>query len=72
MALTQEEIISIVGPVDRPALAEIAASGASAEELREAAAWLDNDEALVNEGLPLPGPRVAALIEVLKEPVEER
>ncbi|MEX0404454.1 hypothetical protein ABGN05_02125 [Aquibium sp. LZ166] len=72
MALTQEEIISIVGPVDRPTLAEIAATEASVEELREAAAWLANDEALVNEGRRLPGPRVATLIELLDEPVEER
>ncbi len=71
MALTQKEIFSIVGPVDRPTLAEIAATGASAEELGEAVAWLANDEALVNDHRPHPGPRVAALIELLEEPVEE-
>ena len=45
-------------------------TGASAEELREAWAWLHNDEALMGAGRPLPGTRVGRLIEML-EPDED-
>jgi hypothetical protein len=41
------------------------AAGASFEELREAWAWLNGDEALMGEGRPLPGTRVAELIDLL-------
>ncbi len=71
MSLTRDDILSIVGPVDEATLADIAATGATVDELREAAAWLANDEPLVNDHRPLPGPRVAALIELLEGPVEE-
>jgi hypothetical protein len=47
-------------------IAEVIATGASFDELREAWAWLNGDEALMNEGRPLPGTRVAALIDLLE------
>ena len=42
-----------------------ASIGASIGELREAWGWLNGDEALMGEGRPLPGTRVAKLIDVL-------
>ena len=71
MAITRDEIISVLGTVDETLVAEIAATDATGAELREAAAWLSADEALVNQGRPLPGTRVAALIDLLEEPDEE-
>ncbi|MER9298576.1 hypothetical protein NKI38_19060 [Mesorhizobium sp. M0621] len=65
MTMTREDILAVLGPTDETLLAEILATGASAEELREAWAWLNGDEALMSEGRPLPGTRVAALIDLL-------
>ena len=50
MAITREEIISILGPVDDELVVELMETGASAEELREAWGWLHNDEALTGAG----------------------
>ncbi len=72
MSMTRDEIISVVGPADEGLVAEIAASEATIKELREAWAWLYGDEALMGEGRPLPGTRVAALIELLEPEGEER
>jgi hypothetical protein len=66
MSMTRDEIISVLGPADEGLVAEIAATGATIEELREASAWLHSDEALMGEGRPMPGTRVAALIELLE------
>lgn len=65
-ALTRSQIVAVLGPVDDTLLAEIAATGASRAELMEAYGWVTNDEALVNEGHPLPAGRVATLVEVLQ------
>lgn len=65
MSMTQEEIVSVLGPTDETLVADILSTGASFEELREAWAWLNGDEALMGEGRPLPGPRVAELIDLL-------
>lgn len=70
MAMTREDVVSILGPVDQATIAEIMMTGASADELREAWAWAFGDEALMNEGRPLPGTRIAALIDLI-EPEEE-
>lgn len=70
MTITREDILAILGPTDETLLAEILATGASTEGLREAAAWLDGDEALMSEGRALPGTRVATLIDLL-QPDEE-
>jgi hypothetical protein len=69
--MTRNDIISVLGPVDETVIADIALTGASLEELREAFAWIGADEALVNEGHPLPGIRVARLIEILDVPEDE-
>ena len=65
MAITREEIVSILGPTDETLIADILSTGASFRELREAWAWLNEDEALTGEGRPLPGTRVAELIDLL-------
>ncbi|HWK64055.1 MAG TPA: hypothetical protein VNS34_03900 [Rhizobiaceae bacterium] len=70
MAMTREDVVSILGPVDEATIAEIIMTGASADELREAWAWAFGDDALMNEGRPLPGTRIAALIDLI-EPEDE-
>ncbi|AZO08650.1 MULTISPECIES: hypothetical protein [unclassified Mesorhizobium] len=69
--MTRNDIISVLGPVDEAVIADIALTGASLDELREAVAWIGADEALVNEGHAMPGPRVARLIEILDPPEDE-
>ena len=61
-----EEITAILGPVDDTLIVQINQTGASANELAQAWAWLNADEALVNEGRPLPKGRVAELISLLE------
>jgi hypothetical protein len=70
MTMIRKEVISVLGPVDDETVAEIIASGASIEELREAWAWAYGDDALMGQGRPLPGTKVGKLIELL-EPEEE-
>lgn len=62
MAITHDDIVSILGPVDDELVAELMGTGASAEELREAWGWLHNDEALMGAGRPLLGTQVGRLI----------
>lgn len=66
MPLTREAVHNVLGPVGNTLSAELVATGASAEELQEAYAWLNSDEALINEGRPFPTGRVAELLEILK------
>lgn len=66
MPISREDVISVLGPVDDAAVAEVVASGATVADLREAWAWLNEDEALMSRGRPLPGTRVAALIDLLE------
>jgi hypothetical protein len=63
--MTREEIVSVLGPTDETLVAGILSTGASFEELRQAWIWLNEDEALMGEGRPLPGTRVAELIDLL-------
>lgn len=67
------DITAILGPVDDTLIAEINQTGASAGELAQAWAWLNADEALVNEGRSLPSGRVAELIRLLEvaDPADE-
>ncbi len=48
-------------------IAEIIGTGATADELAEARAWLVNDEPLLNAGKPLATGRVRELIDILAE-----
>ena len=71
MPMTRQEIVSVLGPADDALVADIMATGASPQELREAWAWLNGDEALMNEGRPLPETRVAELIELIEPEASE-
>jgi hypothetical protein len=64
--LTSESIRRILGTVDARTAADILATGASEEELREAVAWVHADDAMMDALRPLPSGRVGALIEILQ------
>jgi len=64
--MTRQDVVSVVGSIDDVTISEISASAASLEELREAWAWAFGDEALMSQGRPLPGTRVAALIDLIE------
>jgi len=64
-ALTHDEIVSSVGSLDDQIIAEVLATGATAEELAAAQAWRLNDEAPMNAGHSLPSGRVGRLVELL-------
>lgn len=65
-ALTREEIVAALGPVDDIVVSDILASGASAAEFAQARAWLINDEAQINAGDPLASGRTAQVMEILE------
>lgn len=72
MTLTREDVTSVLGPVDDILKAELLATGASLAELEQAWAWINADEAVINEYRPLPTGRVAQLIEILSPPDDEQ
>ncbi len=72
MTMTSQDVIAVLGPVDRALIAEIIATGAEAEELAEAWAWVNSDEALIGEGRRLPNGKVAELVDLLSEDEEEQ
>jgi hypothetical protein len=65
--VTREDVTKAVGRVDDATIAEIIGTGATADELAEAQAWLVNDEPLLNAGKPLASGRVRELIDILAE-----
>ncbi len=65
--LTREEARALVGPADDATLAEIVGLGLTSAELAEARAWVENDEAMLNEGRGIPAGRVARALEILRE-----
>jgi hypothetical protein len=65
--LTRDDVIKAVGEVDDVAIAQIIGTGATAEELAEAQAWIANDDPLLNAGKPLPTGRVRELVDILAE-----
>jgi len=65
--ITREDVVRTVGDIDDTVIAEIIGTGATVEELAEAQAWIDNDEALMNVGRPLPNGRVGELVGILSE-----
>jgi len=67
MRLNRDDVIKAVGGVDDVTIAEIIGTGASADELAEAQAWIVNDDPLLNAGKPLPSGRVRELIDILAE-----
>jgi hypothetical protein len=71
MEMKHADVVALLGPVDETMQAAILATGASAHELAQAIAWLDNDEALIGAGDHLPDSRVRALIDILAADLDE-
>jgi hypothetical protein len=72
MALTREDVASVLGPVDDTLAAELMAPNATLQELEQAWAWLNADEALINEFQPMPRGVVGTLIEILSDHDDEQ
>ncbi|WP_164919709.1 hypothetical protein [Hansschlegelia zhihuaiae] len=70
MPMTREDVLALLGPVDEVQIAEVVATGATADELAEALGWINAEDALVAERKPPPSGRVARLVELLA-PAEE-
>jgi hypothetical protein len=49
----------------------VVATGATKAEVAEAFAWAANDEAMLNEGRPLPSGRVLQILSILRSHEEE-
>ena len=64
-SLTQKDVTTMLGPLDDVTVAKIIATGATADEVAQAQAWLCNDEALINAGKPLPAGRVGELVAIV-------
>jgi uncharacterized membrane protein YkvA (DUF1232 family) len=71
MALTRDDVLSVIGPADEILVTEIIATEVTTEELAQAWAWVNNDEALINEGRALPSGRTAELVELLTPQSDE-
>jgi hypothetical protein len=69
--LTREEVIALIGRSDDEVLTGILKMGASRSELAEARAWIENDEAMMTAGRPIPSGRVARLVEILQADDED-
>ena len=65
-ALTHDQIAATLGTRDDRLIADILATGATAEEFAQARSWLDNDEAPINAGEPLASGVVARIIELVE------
>ena len=65
MTMTRQDVVSVLRPIDDTTIAEIIASGASLEEIRKTWTWTFGDEALISQRRPLPGTRVAGLIDLI-------
>ncbi len=70
--LTRAEVIALIGRSDDGVLTDILKMGASRSELAEARAWIENDEAMLNAGRPVPSGRMATLVEILQAGDDER
>lgn len=70
--LAREDILAVLGPADDHLVAEVAATGASREELALAEAWFTNDEAPMNAGDSLASGRVARIVDLLQAAEDNR
>jgi hypothetical protein len=70
--LSSDSIQRIVGTVDEKTAADILATGATEDELLEAVAWVNADDAMMDKLRPLPSGRVGQLVEILQpqEPLD--
>jgi hypothetical protein len=69
--LTRKDVIETIGDVDDVTVADIIATGATAQDLAEAKSWVINDEALLNTGRPLPTGRVGQLVKIIRVKEQE-
>ncbi|MBH5370109.1 hypothetical protein [Bradyrhizobium glycinis] len=69
--LSRDDVIKAVDRADDVTIAQIIGTGATAEELAEAQAWLANDEPMINDLRPLAQGRVRELVDILSELEEE-
>ena len=66
-SLTRDDVTKAVGPIDDVTIAQIIGTGATADELTEAQAWVVDDDPLLNAGKPLATGRVRELVDILAE-----
>ena len=64
--LTRDDVAAALATEDDRLIADVLATGATAEEFAEARTWLENDEAPINAGAPLAGGRVAQVIDLVE------
>jgi hypothetical protein len=67
LRITRDDVIKAIGAVDDVTIAQVIATGATAEELAEARAWMTNDEPMMNSGRPLATGRIRELVDILAE-----
>ena len=65
--ITRDDAIRAIGRANEAAIAEIIGTGATADELAEARAWMANDEPMLNAGRPLAQGRVRQIVDILSE-----
>ena len=65
--LSRDDVVKAVDRADDVTIAQIIGTGATAEELAEALAWLANDEPMINDLRPLAQGRVRELVDILSE-----
>ena len=64
--LTHDAVAVALATHDDRLIADVLATGATAEEFAEARTWLENDEAPMNAGERLAGGRVAQVIDLIE------
>jgi hypothetical protein len=70
-SVTRAEAAAMLGAADEQTLVDVIATGATKAEVAEAVAWVANDEAMLNEGRPLPTGRVLQVLAILTQHEEE-
>src|SRR6266550_3802136 len=70
--LTRKDVTAMFGELDDVVITKIIVTGATADELAEAHAWLANDEPLMNAGRPLPSGRVARVVDIVAAIAKEQ
>ncbi|WP_375157427.1 hypothetical protein [Bradyrhizobium sp. RDT46] len=65
--LSRDDVAKAVDGADDVTIARIIGTGATAEELAEARAWLANDEPMINDLRPLAQGRVRELVDILSD-----
>lgn len=70
--LRHEDVVGMLGDIDDAVIAEIVRTGATADELAAARAWVANDEPLINLGKHLAKDRVARLVAILSRQDEQQ